>query len=439
MKGKDYYAILGSRDAGADELKYANVQYHRTTGRQGCRGRSADQRGVRGLSDESARIRHVWRRGSVSVSAEASQGDFSSIFGGGEGFRGGGFRSQGFGGPGAGFEDLLSQMFAGSGMGGRRHARPSRGQDMEQAVSLGFLEAMKGAALDVQIPDGAGSWEKVTVRIPPGVSSGTRLRVRGKGGHSPSGAERGDLFLVIQVEEHPVFSRSGNDLSCDVLVPVSVMVLGDPQTCRSRRVSERSRLLGTQPGTRIRLNCMACPRNQVRRGFVCPDPAVVPRQGHGQGAAAFFGTCRPGLVAFPDSVVRFCCPYALVIQMHKSVLAALAVFTLVIAGGCREKQPYPGAEQIRQNLVNEMKTARLPDVRQDEPSDPETVKPMLALALIHTAKGITIVLGREDGAGLSCPSAGHAWLTADGSLRVARPEISRPEAQGRSVHRWPVW
>jgi len=135
------------------------------------------------------------------------------------------------------------------------------------------------------------------------------------------------------------------------------------------------------------------------------------------------------LVAFPDSVVRFCCPYALVIQMHNSVLAALAVFALVIAGGCREKQPYPGAEQIRQNLVNEMKTARLPDVRQDEPSDPETVKPMLALALIHTAKGTTIVLGREDGAGLSWSQLpGHAWLTADGSLRVARPEI-RPARQ----------
>ncbi|HOD00880.1 MAG TPA: hypothetical protein PKH54_13110, partial [Myxococcota bacterium] len=115
--------------------------------------------------------------------------------------------------------------------------------------------------------------------------------------------------------------------------------------------------------------------------------------------------------------------------MHNSVLAALAVFALVIAGGCREKQPYPGAEQIRQNLVNEMKTARLPDVRQDEPSDPETVKPMLALALIHTAKGTTIVLGREDGAGLSWSQLpGHAWLTADGSLRVARPEI-RPARQ----------
>lgn len=138
---------------------------------------------------------------------------------------------------------------------------------MEQAVSLGFLEAMKGAALDVQIPDGAGSWEKVTVRIPPGVSSGTRLRVRGKGGHSPSGAERGDLFLVIQVEEHPVFSRSGNDLSCDVLVPVSVMVLGGSADVPILEGVRKVKIApGTQPGTRIRLKGHGVPSKSGSAG-----------------------------------------------------------------------------------------------------------------------------------------------------------------------------
>ncbi|HNU67771.1 MAG TPA: DnaJ C-terminal domain-containing protein [Myxococcota bacterium] len=280
MKGKDYYAILGvGRDAGADELKKAYrklaMQYHpdRNKGDKAAEERFKQiNEAYAVLSDEKKRKEYD-TFGAEGFGQRFSQEDifrgfdFSSIFGGGEGFRGGGFRSQGFGGPGAGFEDLLSQMFAGSGMGGRRHARPSRGQDMEQAVSLGFLEAMKGAALDVQIPDGAGSWEKVTVRIPPGVSSGTRLRVRGKGGHSPSGAERGDLFLVIQVEEHPVFSRSGSDLSCDVLVPVSVMVLGGSADVPILEGVRKVKIApGTQPGTRIRLKGHGVPSKSGSAG-----------------------------------------------------------------------------------------------------------------------------------------------------------------------------
>lgn len=115
--------------------------------------------------------------------------------------------------------------------------------------------------------------------------------------------------------------------------------------------------------------------------------------------------------------------------MHKSVLAVIAVPLLVLAAGCREKQPYPGAEQIRQNLVREIRTAQPPDVRQEMPADPETARPLLALALIHTVKGTTIVYGQEDGASLSwAQMPGHAWLMADGRLRVARPEI-RPARQ----------
>ena len=106
----------------------------------------------------------------------------------------------------------------------------------------------------LQVPDGSGSWENVKVKVPAGVSDGTRMRVRGKGGTSLTGGPRGNLFLVINIKAHPVFSRSGTDINCDVPVPISVMVLGGssdvPVLSGTKRVKIRP---GTQPGTRVRL------------------------------------------------------------------------------------------------------------------------------------------------------------------------------------------
>ena len=54
--------------------------------------------------------------------------------------------------------------------------------------------------------------EQLQVRIPPGIESGQRLRVGGKGGQSPAGGPAGDLFLDIQVESDPLYTRDGQNL-----------------------------------------------------------------------------------------------------------------------------------------------------------------------------------------------------------------------------------
>lgn len=134
------------------------------------------------------------------------QGGFGGFGGGGEGFSFnledllGGRMGRG----GAGGGDPFGQMF--QGRGGRR-AR--KGQDIEAPLSIDFVSAVKGATLQLQAPNG----NPISVRIPPGADKGNRLRVAGQGG---AGEPPGDLFLVIDVEPHPVFRREGDDLHLDV-------------------------------------------------------------------------------------------------------------------------------------------------------------------------------------------------------------------------------
>lgn len=68
--------------------------------------------------------------------------------------------------------------------------------------------------------------ETVTVDVPPGVDTGTRLRLAGRGEAGRMGARSGDLFVRIRVEPHDVFEREGNDLHCRLRIPMVQAVLG---------------------------------------------------------------------------------------------------------------------------------------------------------------------------------------------------------------------
>jgi molecular chaperone DnaJ len=68
--------------------------------------------------------------------------------------------------------------------------------------------------------------ETVTVDVPPGVDTGTRLRLAGRGEAGRMGARSGDLFVRIRVEPHDVFEREGNDLHCRLRLPMVQAVLG---------------------------------------------------------------------------------------------------------------------------------------------------------------------------------------------------------------------
>lgn len=77
--------------------------------------------------------------------------------------------------------------------------------------------------------DGAGrvkAQRKLTLRIPRGVDTGTRLRLAGKGEEGARGGPAGDLHVVLHVRDNPVFARHGDDLSCEVPVPPDKAALG---------------------------------------------------------------------------------------------------------------------------------------------------------------------------------------------------------------------
>ena len=220
---KDFYEILGvARTATADEVKKAYrklaLQYHpdRNPGPDGEEKFKEIGEAYSVLSDTSKRAEYDRLRDAVRSGA-------------GAGFPGG-FRATDFGfGEEFDVEDLLNQIFGGGGRGfnigfGAR-PRPRRGRDVETTVTLSFDEAASGAERKVRfdLPEGR---REVTVRIPAGIADGARVRARGQGEGGGRGGESGDLYVRVNVSPHPIFGRSGRDLTLTLPVTFAEAALG---------------------------------------------------------------------------------------------------------------------------------------------------------------------------------------------------------------------
>ncbi|MEC9173244.1 MAG: DnaJ C-terminal domain-containing protein, partial [SAR324 cluster bacterium] len=64
------------------------------------------------------------------------------------------------------------------------------------------------------------------VNIPAGVDTGSRIKLSGEGEHGSNGGPNGDLYIVLRVEDHPVFEREGADLFCEVPISFTQAALG---------------------------------------------------------------------------------------------------------------------------------------------------------------------------------------------------------------------
>ncbi len=97
--------------------------------------------------------------------------------------------------------------------------------------------------------------EMLTVGIPGGLADGARIRVAGKGHVGRSGGENGDLYITVQVQEHPTFKREGDDLHVVVPVAIHEAALGAKIDVPSLDGSARLRVPpGTQSGQRFRMH-----------------------------------------------------------------------------------------------------------------------------------------------------------------------------------------
>lgn len=101
------------------------------------------------------------------------------------------------------------------------------GTDLQAQLTLSFEEAVKGVTKSVRLNSDALSRPmEVNVRIPAGVRSGQRIRIRGKGGPSSDGGDPGDLLVSISILSHDVFEREGLSLLVDIPVSYAEAVLG---------------------------------------------------------------------------------------------------------------------------------------------------------------------------------------------------------------------
>lgn len=114
--------------------------------------------------------------------------------------------------------------------------------------------------------------KSVQLKIPAGVETGSRLRLRGEGGEGEFGGPMGDLYVFIYVESHNFFEREGNDITCKVPISMTQAALGASIEVPTLNGNEKIKIpKGTQHGKLFRLKGKGIPH---LRGFGKGDQIV---------------------------------------------------------------------------------------------------------------------------------------------------------------------
>jgi molecular chaperone DnaJ len=276
---RDYYELLSvGRNASDDDIKKAYrklaLQYHpdRNPG-----DKQAEEK-FKEVSEAYSVLSDPQKRSQYDQFGHAAFGD-GGPFAGGFDFTGGAFEDI--------FGDIFGEFFGGG--SGRPRSR-GRGEDLRYNLTLKFEEAVAGTEKKIKIPrhgtcetchgtgakpgtspqtcptcrgrgqvsfqqgffsvartcnqchgqgtiikdacascGGAGRVRKMhtlSVKIPPGVDNGSRLKLRAEGESAPAGGVPGDLYVVTQVEAHPIFVREDLDILCDVPISFVQAALG---------------------------------------------------------------------------------------------------------------------------------------------------------------------------------------------------------------------
>ena len=258
MDYKDYYKILGvskSADEKAIKKAYRKLarQYHPD---HNPNSKTAEDKfkdvneAYEVLGDAENRSKydqlganyHRWKQ------SGGSQGGFDP-FGGMGGM--GGMGGDPFGGSGN-IADILAQMFGGSGGQPGGQTQPLR-QDSEQEIEITLEEAYHGTTRTMVDANG----ERLNVKIPRGAKTGTKVRLRGKGGRG------GDLYLITKVRPHKVYERDESNPSVlrrTIEVDVLTAVLGGEARVETLKGAINLKIMpGTQGGRTVRLRGRGMP------------------------------------------------------------------------------------------------------------------------------------------------------------------------------------
>lgn len=227
MDYKDYYQILGlPRNASMEEIRKAYrklaMQYHpdHNPGNTQSEDRFKEINEAYQVLNDPQKRAHYDRVGSAYSNWQQRGGQGGFDWGRWAGETPGGTRVEYedlndlFGGEGGLFSEFFRTIFGGGmGTAGTQTSRAAPGY--QQQVEISLEDAFNGKTLELQA-DG----RRKQVRIPPGVRTGSKVRVAGAG---PNGT---DLYLIVQVKENENFERKGNDLYTNAKVNIFTAVLG---------------------------------------------------------------------------------------------------------------------------------------------------------------------------------------------------------------------
>ena len=277
MSKRDYYEVLGvAQNADEKEIKKAYrriaMKYHPDRNSDDPKADEKFKEATEAyevLTDSEKRSAYD-RFGHSAVDGSAGGGGFSE----------GGFSDI--------FGDVFGDIFGGGGRGGR--SGPQRGSDLRYTLDISLEDAVFGKTVEIKVPtlqacepcDGTGAkpgtspktcdtcggvgqvrmqqgffqvqqtcpscrgrgktitdpctscrgqgrvekTKTLSVKVPPGVDTGDRIRLSGEGEAGPNGGPSGDLFVEMSVRQHPIFERDGKHLYCEVPITFSDAALG---------------------------------------------------------------------------------------------------------------------------------------------------------------------------------------------------------------------
>jgi molecular chaperone DnaJ len=279
MAKRDYYEILGvERGVSEAELKKA---YRRLAMKHHPDRNPNDKAAEEKFKEASEAYEVLSDPGKRSAYDQYGHAGVDPQMGGGAGFGNNASFSDIFG-------DVFSDFFGGA-RGGSRGG-PARGNDLRYTLELDLEEAVRGTTVTIRVPtlvnckvcDGSGAkkgstpvgcptcggigqvrmqqgffsvqqtcprchgagkiipdpcdtchgqgrveeHKTLSVKVPPGVDSGDRIRLSGEGEAGAMGGPAGDLYVVVNVREHPIFQRDGKHLYCEVPISFADAALG---------------------------------------------------------------------------------------------------------------------------------------------------------------------------------------------------------------------
>lgn len=236
---KDFYTVLGvSRSASAEEIKKSYrklaMKYH-----------PDKNPGDKKAEEHFKELTEAYEV--LSDQKKREMYDQFGFAGGGGGFGGAGAGPGGFGGFGGGpggfggfqqgssedyqdmFGDMFGDVFGGRTGGFRQSRRQHRGADLRYTLNISFEDSALGAEKTISFirhRNGREETARLAVKVPAGVKQGQRLKLNGEGDGAPQGGPAGDLYVIINVQDHPLFKREEDDILIDVPVGFTDAILG---------------------------------------------------------------------------------------------------------------------------------------------------------------------------------------------------------------------